>query len=66
MQPFTALSPADQSRLQFLCALDVCDHLEVTDWEASFLADLIASPRPLTAAQATYIDALRAKYEHDL
>ena len=61
-----AISASDRSLLDFLFALDSSAHVDVTDWEAQFLADLIDSPRPLTPAQRTTIAHLRTKYGHRL
>lgn len=53
----------DAARLAFLRDLDASLHLDVTDWEAGFIANLITNPRPLTEQQRAAIDQLRTTYE---
>ena len=52
---------ADRERFAFLNHLDAA-WFDVTDWEASFIENLITAPRPLTPAQRRAIDDLRTKY----
>jgi len=61
----TSLTPEEHRIVEFLNRLDAAD-FDVTDWEASFIADLAANPRPLTPAQRAKVDQLRAQYEHRL
>lgn len=55
-------SPEDRERRRFLERLDNAVAVDVTDWEAQFLNDLLTSPRPFTQPQRTAIDELRTKY----
>ena len=49
---------------EFLLRLDdAADTVEVTDWEASFIGDLLDHPRSLTPAQRAKCDELRTEYE---
>ena len=52
----------DQDRLDFLLHLDAAP-FDITDWEASFLEDLVTNPRPLTPRQRAVIDDLRTRYQ---
>jgi hypothetical protein len=61
----STLTLEERRIFEFLERLDRAD-FEVTDWEAQFLADLIAHPRPLTPAQRAKCDQLRTEYEHRL
>ncbi len=64
MNPFRNLSAVDQARLEFLVVIEGhAEELELTEWERSFIADLVDNPRGLDAAQIDYVAALRAKYE---
>jgi hypothetical protein len=60
------LSPEDQARMQFVGKLDAALHVEVTDWEASFLESLITNERPLTERQRETVDKMRKSYESSL
>jgi hypothetical protein len=63
MNPIASqLTPEEHRIFEFLNRLDAAD-FEVSDWEASFIADLIQSPRPLTPAQRAKVDQLRTQYE---
>lgn len=55
------ISAADWERIGFLEELDGAD-VEVTDWEAQFIEDLITSPRALTPAQRAVVDKMRDTY----
>jgi len=55
----------DRDRIAFLRQLDEAE-VYVTDWEAQFIADLLANKRPLTQRQRDAIDGLRKSYEHQL
>ena len=51
----------DLRRREFLAALDEAE-FDVTDWEAQFLEDHLANPRPVTEAQRACIDRMREIY----
>jgi hypothetical protein len=60
------VSAPDADRLDFIQRLDSCVAIEVTDWEAQFIENLLTNPRPLTPAQRVSIDSLRNQYEGQL
>jgi hypothetical protein len=59
------MSREDLADYEFLRRLDGAD-LEVTDWEAEFIGDLLAHERPLTAAQRAKVEELRKDYGADI
>ena len=50
----------------FLRRLDASRTVDVTDWEDSFIRDLVEHPRPLTPSQRLKCDQLRSQYESRL
>ena len=55
-------SPADKLRRKFLLLLDGSDRIEVTDWEAQYIADHLDHPRGFTDRQRDAIDELEREY----
>jgi hypothetical protein len=53
----------DVDRILFLRRLDAAVAVDVTDWEAGFIEDLISQPRALTVAQRNAVDEMRKAYE---
>ena len=47
---------------EFLNRLDAAVHIDVTDWEAKFIENLITNQRPLTPGQRRCIQDLQTKY----
>ena len=47
---------------EFLNRLDAALHIDVTDWEAQFIENLITNQRPLTPGQRRAIQELQTKY----
>ena len=62
-QPPNVIPIEDLDRLRFLQRLDAAVHIDVTDWEAGFIENLITGPRVLTPAQRNAIDKMRKEYE---